>query len=162
MNDMQKFLTQIDDSKKLINFFEFVKPYYNDKKRFYHNLNHITQCLNSLKKISHHISQNDLFCLAFSIIGHDVIMKKEDNLTPEELSANLTDKWCIENNLNSLDVKKIKNCILATQHFKKTQDMSEIEKMMVSIDLLILANENYDSYKNSIRKEIQSMSKKLN
>ena len=34
MNDMQKFLTQIDDSKKLINFFEFVKPYYNDKKNF--------------------------------------------------------------------------------------------------------------------------------
>lgn len=134
----------------LDDFVEFSFACY-ENNRHYHNLEHIAHCFQELDwLVSNHpeaaVNQEQL---SVAILGHDVIYGQKSDKTDEQQSADMVLQM-----LGS-DYQVAHDLILATQHMSRPQNLNELEGIMVSIDLAILAQEPeiYKAYTENIRKE---------
>lgn len=123
---------------------------YSEAGRFYHNFEHIKNCLTEFDSVRHLIPQPDLVELA--IWYHDVIYnpKAKEN---EERSAQFAYDVCIHTKLTKEFGEKFKELILTTKHNTIPKEMES--KFLVDIDLSTLGKplKEFNKYSSDIRKE---------
>ena len=132
------------------NEFSKLKIMYSQSHRFYHNMEHVEDCLSEFDSVKQLSQQPDL--VEFAIWYHDIIYdtKAKDN---EEQSAKLAYTTCLNAELSDKLANRIKNLISATKHNVIPRKVDE--KLLVDIDLSILgkSEEKFDAYEWKIRQE---------
>ena len=125
--------------------------------RYYHNVEHIIQCVSELDKLvtefPYRILPLDVQNLLLAILFHDVVYGQKSPQSDEELSAEKLSGFIV----NKPHHNKAVEYILLTQHLsqKRKENLTEAEKIMISIDLSILGQnpDLYNEYAQNIRKE---------
>jgi len=114
------------------------------KKRHYHNLKHVTYCLEKLETYTY--LAEDLDTIKFALWFHDA----RDS---EFESARFAMKICKYLKTTKRFQDKVRKLILATRH--KLAPKTNDEKLICDIDLLILAESQnvFDTYERNVRKE---------
>lgn len=131
---------------------EFAKlvSMYSEPQRFYHNMNHVENCLTEFDDARHLVQQPDLVELA--IWYHDAIYdtQSKDN---EEKSAQLAYDVCLSAQLSETFMKEVKDLILVTKHDVVPRGIDA--RVLIDVDLSILgkSSEEFNKYERDIRKE---------
>jgi len=146
-------LSKYTDDKLFLEYhWEEIKGLYSEKKRHYHNLNHIGHML--LFAENDQADLNDYDMLQFAIWYHDIVYKatKSNN---EVKSAKFAKKQ-----LKSLqiDPKRVENCtnlIISTKKHEILNTQNLDNAYLLDWDLAILGTtwETYEAYTHKIRKE---------
>ncbi len=130
--------------------FVLLKGMYNEPHRFYHNLNHIKDCLDEFD-IVQHISEHP-HELEFAIWYHDAIYdtKAKDN---EERSARLAYNTCKLGGLANNFAEIVKGFVLVTKHIAVPESVDG--KLIVDVDLSSLGKpaDDFDEQNRNIRRE---------
>lgn len=140
-----------------------LEQHYQEKNRFYHNLDHILHCYEELDWLSsnYEISTETIQDIGTAMFAHDIIYNAKQKQSDEELSA----QWLINygKSLN-LDFEVSAKLILSTAYFSSNQLSSEDEKtqIMHSIDFAILGapEDQYKVYQKNIRQEYSYVDQK--
>ena len=123
---------------------------YSQKKRYYHNLDHLTYMLRLAKE--HWEEVEDWDVLLFSIFYHDIVynVKRKDN---EDKSAKLAADKLALLGLESKRIDRCKSQIQATKHHELSEDSDTA--YLIDFDLAILGDtwEKYSVYARNVRKE---------
>ena len=127
-----------------------IEKSYSQKKRKYHNLNHLENMILELENVKDQIS--DYAVSLFSVFYHDIIYKttSKDN---EEKSAEKA-KICLEKlNISDDRISNIYNQIFATKSHKRSDDSDT--NFLLDADLAILGKDwnVYENYVQQIREE---------
>jgi pantetheine-phosphate adenylyltransferase len=138
------------NSIKINDFLNIVFSNYSNKDRYYHNLEHIVHCLQEMLWLQNNSNEKlnyEQICAA--ILAHDIVYGLKQDICDEVLSANLLLE-CL-----GVDFKFASNLVLATQHSAKKKAYTLEEKIIRSIDLTILGQDNklYQKYAENVRKE---------
>ena len=136
------------DSKK---YFDTIVDAYEEKHRFYHNTEHIVECLKELRDAAGSISgMRDEIEMALWL--HDVIYDPTKSHN-EERSAESARQICREAKLSEELGKRIESLILATRHNATPTDAAA--QLVVDIDLSILGKpeDRFWRYERDVRKE---------
>ena len=138
-----------------------------ESKNAYHNMGHILYCwqaFNAQKILNpsyvfKQIHNEFELHLLIAILGHDIIMEKDENFSAEELSSKYVEEQFMFAGLDMLS-PSVCSAILATSYLAKDLDgkhllNSELATVLTSIDLEILASPEriYNKYALAIRKE---------
>ena len=145
-----KLLINYTDEKTINIFWNEISKKYNSSKRFYHNLNHITELIDL--SIEYNSSIYDVEILQLSIFYHDVIyyaIKKDNELK----SAVFCKKHLNKINYPKEKIEKCYEYILATKSHKSNNENDL--NFLLDFDLAILGSQwaDYEKYLNQIRKE---------
>lgn len=133
--------------------FAALKEHYNEKGRAYHNLDHITSCIQQLGGIYRNRFALSALALEVALWYHDVIYdpQRKDN---EEQSAafalgQMRDQLGVARHFQ----ERVTRLIIATKHNKHVE--SAAEQTIVDIDLHTLGGspEEYEAYAKAIRQE---------
>ncbi|MBA5794042.1 hypothetical protein H1R17_11850 [Flavobacterium sp. xlx-214] len=139
-----------NDADLIIQYWKEIEQSYSQKNRYYHNLIHLENMVMELSKVSKDL--NDIDSLLFSVFYHDLIYKStsKDN---EEKSAEIAKIRLQKININSEQINKIYNQILATKSHKISNDSDT--NYLLDADLSILGKKwnAYETYTKQIRKE---------
>lgn len=138
-----------------------LNTYYNTYGRFYHNSRHITDCIESYKKLIIDQSvdllyRNELF---IAILFHDIIYNVKSPLGEnEQKSAD----FCLGvgpgfweshmDDVSSIDWKIVEQIIMSTVHSGGNIDLLEA-RYMINIDLMSISTSHHASHATSIRNE---------
>ncbi|MBW2993111.1 N-methyl-D-aspartate receptor NMDAR2C subunit [Candidatus Woesearchaeota archaeon] len=130
--------------------FDLLRGMYNESHRFYHNLNHIMNCLDEFDRaqsLAEHPHE-----LEFAIGYHDAVYDTKAN-NNEERSARLAYNLCKKAGLSNDFAEKARDLVLVTRHAEVHEGVDE--KLMLDIDLSILGKpaEEFGRYEEAIRKE---------
>jgi predicted metal-dependent HD superfamily phosphohydrolase len=146
----EAFLRRIGAKGDAANVFDLLRSRYSEKHRAYHNLKHITSCLDELDAV--HGRCEDADSVEFALWFHDVVYdpKAKDN---EEQSAILAQRICRDVKLPATIAERVYELILATKHTAAPQGHDE--RIVVDIDLSILGQSDavFDKYERNIRAE---------
>lgn len=128
---------------------EVIKNYSN-KKRFYHNLNHLQHMFNELQEVEDFIESIDSIRLA--VFYHDLIYKVTSTEN-EEQSSEAFEKRISKTRFEHVDL--VKEMIIATKFHDKT--LNSDSRYFLDSDLAVLGSSSsqYDEYTRLIRKEYQ-------
>ena len=130
--------------------FDKLRDEYFETHRFYHNIDHIRNCLVDFDSAKHLANTSDLVELA--IWYHDVVYdtRAKDN---EEKSAQLLYAACLTAKLPEELAKRAAVLVLATKHNLTPGNIDS--KLLVDVDLAILGKptREFDEYEKNIRKE---------
>ncbi|MCG8671719.1 MAG: N-methyl-D-aspartate receptor NMDAR2C subunit [Pseudomonadales bacterium] len=133
--------------------FESIINHYQEPHRYYHNLNHISACLNHLDQFENLDSPQDI---ELAIWFHDVIYDPlaKDN---EEKSAEFAIMTLDNLKFDSVRTEKIAHLVILTKH--PSAPTNHDEKALLDIDLSILGSEAslYSDYESWIRQEYKSV-----
>lgn len=139
-NEKQDRLSQVH--QRLINR-------YSDTYRHYHNIDHITACLNEFNEIEH-LLQNP-FEVWLAVWFHDVVYdpRTHDN---EELSVEYA-RNAVGEIVSSDTLENVSRLIMATKHDRPVSEHDA--KFIQDIDLTILGRpgDRFDEYEEGIRME---------
>lgn len=118
--------------------------------RHYHNVEHVSRCLELIDRFRTEIPNADLVELAFWF--HDAIYDATSK-TNEEDSADWAKRFLIESGASEEKRSLVIELILATKH--ATSDLAQSAQWMVDIDLSILGAERaiFEQYEKDIRLE---------
>jgi predicted metal-dependent HD superfamily phosphohydrolase len=123
---------------------------YSEPQRYYHNLQHLQECLNLFGQ--HHHSAQDPACVELALWFHDAVYdpRAQDN---EVRSADWAESALREARVAETTVGKVRDLILATRHTEIPQ--SPDKQLIVDIDLAILgaSPERFAEYELQIRAE---------
>ncbi len=126
-----------------------VRNYFH-KDRHYHNLAHISSCLEDFEQAIH--LPNNPKAVESAIWFHDIIYnpRRQDN---EEKSAGISYGFLIVNGLPKELAERVYDLIIATKHKDPPKNIDE--KILTDIDLAILgkSEKEFDEYELNIRKE---------
>lgn len=140
------------DSLSLDSIWMKIKKKYTEKKRYYHNLNHINWMLQLAEENKNQIVDMDV--LLFSIWFHDIIYKssKKDN---EEKSADFARSTLQKFSIKEVRVDKVCELILSTKAHQVQLKEDGDNAFLLDFDLSILGQgwEVYHNYIHKIRKE---------
>lgn len=130
--------------------FSTINKHYSEKHRAYHNVEHISDCLNKLDLITEQIPLRKEIELALWF--HDIIYNpygKENELKSAKIALDFLQKQGSSEELKSM----IYNLIMITVHNK--EPLNDEEKIIMDIDISILGSEynEYLKYSKKIRKE---------
>lgn len=131
-----------------------IENFYTERRRHYHNLNHLEAVLHHLKKHEDSAEWNRLF---LSTIYHDVVYIPALNDNEEQsarFAARQLKKLIGDNDI----IEVIQQDILATKEHKPTSD--ELRNLFIDADLSILAADwkNYVKYFICLRREFLHLS----
>lgn len=118
---------------------EYVKPFYNQKDRFFHNFMHIAKGLiqiASIKRSGDPIFLSDEQFIAW--LFHDIVYLPTSNKN-EEISADVMRDFCEEYNLN-IDVDIAYQIIIDTKKHQPSFSQSEI---VLDMDMSCLGPQSY-------------------
>ncbi|RMZ59893.1 hypothetical protein D1632_09830 [Chryseobacterium nematophagum] len=147
----KKLFSTYSDNKNLENeSWKELEKNYTNRKRHYHNLNHLESMIHELE--SPGIEIKDWDSVLFSVFYHDIVYQStaKDN---EEKSAEKAKIVLQKIDLPSEQIDKISNHILATKSHKKSNDADT--NYLLDADLSILGKswDEYEKYTKQIRKE---------
>ncbi|RNA62246.1 hypothetical protein D1631_10045 [Chryseobacterium nematophagum] len=147
----KQLFSTYSDNKNLENeFWKELEKNYTNRKRHYHNLNHLESMINELETLG--IEIRDWDSVLFSIFYHDIFYQStaKDN---EEKSAEKAKIVLQKINLPSEQIDKVSNQILATKSHEKSNDSDT--NYLLDADLSILGKswDEYEKYTKQIRKE---------
>lgn len=156
---MQKNLSELfiklcskysDNQKLIIEYWKEIEQLYTQKNRYYHNLSHLENMINELKKINKEIKDFD--SILFSVFYHDIIYKSSSKEN-EEKSAEIAKIRLQKINLSKEQIEKISHQILATKSHKASDTIDT--NYLLDSDLSILGKDwiEYELYIKQIRKE---------
>jgi len=130
--------------------FNNLQTAYSQSPRFYHNLQHLKDCLFELDSAKHLLKQPDLVELA--IWYHDIAYDTREK-NNEEKSAQWAYNSCLNAKLSEKLADGVADFILATKH--NTVPIGIDTGILVDIDLSILGKsvQKFDEYEKNIRKE---------
>jgi pantetheine-phosphate adenylyltransferase len=140
-----------------------LEQHYQEKNRFYHNLNHILHCYEELDWLAsnYEISTEAIQDIGAAIFAHDIIYNAKQKQSDEELSAQWLLNYGKSLNINFESSAKL---VSSTAYFSSNQPPSEDEKtqIMHSIDFAILGSqeEQYKIYQENIRQEYSYVDQK--
>lgn len=120
--------------------------------RFYHNLDHLDDCLAKLDSVPE-LHSEERRLLRFALLWHDVVYDpgRTDN---EERSARRSEHELREAGVDSAEAAEVRRLILLTRGHR-VEPGDRLGALMVSIDLSILGAEPnvYGRYSDAIRRE---------
>lgn len=138
------------DTGLLESLWKEIEHYYSDKKRYYHNLQHLDNLFNELKEVKSEINNWD--AVVFALFYHDIIYRahRKDN---EEQSALLASKCLEQLNCGASLIKQVSKLILATKAHQLSDDTDV--NLFTDADLSILGYDEkvYNHYCSMVRKE---------
>jgi len=139
-------------------YFGKLEKLYNSRSRYYHNTQHIEDCLTLLEE-HHHLAYAPKLIEA-AIWLHDAIynsLSKKNELKSAELAKKIYSTL----GMKSDSMKAIYDLIMITAHQKEPE--TKDEKLIVDIDLSILgaSPERYNQYEKNIRKEYRLIPSKM-
>ncbi len=158
MNKFTSFISKYTSDKNLIDkMYSDIENKYSSPNRHYHNLDHISRMLYTVKQFSGNIKYTDNMILA--IWYHDIIYNtfRKDN---EIRSAEFAEKALSEINISQKNIDTVKHYIIRTSnHFDLEENESEELKLFLDTDLLTLGSkpETYDYNTQQIRKEYKAI-----
>ena len=148
----RKLLEKYTDKGNLIKeLFSELEIKYTDKKRYYHNFNHISDMLDFSEKFEKSIENYDDLC--FAIWYHDVIYEVTSK-NSEEKSAEFAGKHLKK--INYPNIENVKYLIKRTaNHFLREENESQELQLLLDLDLKTLGSQPEIYFANSaaIRKE---------
>lgn len=123
---------------------------YAEPHRHYHNLDHISGCLEAFDRIADRLA--DPFAIEIAIWFHDVVYDPKGSKN-EELSAAYANAFLASAGIDPAHISEIDRLIRLTRH--PSNPVTEDEKYLIDIDLSTLGAERvqYDRYEEMIRKE---------
>jgi len=132
------------------NLWSEIEKKYSEKRRHYHNLNHLENMFSELELVKDKIMNFNN--ISFSVFYHDVIYDATSKLN-EEKSAEFAKLRLQQLGLNEIDIAEISEQILATKSHQKSEK-GDINYLL-DADLSILGKdlETYLGYTKNIRKE---------
>ncbi len=135
------------DQDKIIKEWFFLQKSYQEKKRFYHNLNHIEDMLSSFSSYKAQIDKPEE--ILFALFYHDIIYKATSN--KNELKSAQYALKILPHNI-SMNKDFIFEAIISTQ--KHLSENFSIQ-WLLDFDLKILGSDSeiYEDYVQQIRKE---------
>jgi len=140
----------ISDAEMRDGLWREIEMAYSQKKRYYHNLNHLNYMLRLAKE--HREDLEDWEVVLFSIFYHDIVynVKRKDN---EDKSAKLAAEKLTLLGLEPKRIDRCKSQIRATKHHELSEDSDTA--YLIDFDLAILGDtwEKYCVYAQNIRKE---------
>lgn len=146
---------------KFLAYYNIINSKYNESHRFYHNLDHIELMLDEYERYSY--SENlmkdyDKICTLFSIWFHDIIYNPSKTNNEKE-SVNEFKKFLKYVGLNTLFLKDVSHCIMATQHINPPSAF--LPSLVCDLDLYKLADSKLNKrISNNVRKEFSHLSDK--
>ncbi len=131
------------------NFYASLYDAYSEVQRYYHNIQHIVECLAHFHQIKTHL--DDALSVELAIWFHDVIYNPQAN-DNEQQSANYMQQM-LESVLGAEQIAKIYAWILATKAHAPTVDTDLA--YLLDIDLAILASDpmRFAEYEYQIQQE---------
>ncbi|CAA7197198.1 HD domain-containing protein [Chryseobacterium potabilaquae] len=147
----KKLFSTYSDNKNLENeSWKELEKNYTNRKRHYHNLNHLESIINELENPG--IEIKDWDSVLFSVFYHDIVYQStaKDN---EEKSAEKAKIVLQKINLPSEQIDNVSNQIFATKSHEKSNDSDT--NYLLDADLSILGKswDEYEKYTKQIRKE---------
>jgi predicted metal-dependent HD superfamily phosphohydrolase len=144
-------LSQHTDNQQYISeCWSEIEKAYTHRKRFYHNLQHIEQLINTIEANQKLI--NDKVTMLFSAFYHDIVYDAtaKDN---EEQSAKIAVARLSKTDFSLEKIKRCEAQILATKRHETTGDFDT--DFFTDADLAILGSDwnDYEAYAKNIRKE---------
>jgi len=136
-------------------FFEELFKEYMQGHRYYHNSNHIFDCLDILYDTrAFALNPN---AVEFAIWYHDFVYDPKSK-TNEEDSAKKAEEVCNNASLPKEFTQRVIDLVLATKHKSAPRNLDE--QLITDIDLTILgsAEEKFRKYEEGIRKEYSHLS----
>ena len=114
----------------------FICLHYNEPFRKYHNLMHITKCIDFLDNVSKHmvIEPSDFDVIEFSLYFHDIIYNPRSKTNERDSLKYVSD---MPFSFPDKFIKNVMSCINATTHTKLQNGMRE--KLICDIDLMPLS-----------------------
>ncbi|GAA5025062.1 hypothetical protein GCM10011506_09250 [Marivirga lumbricoides] len=138
------------DKARINHLWNEIATSYSQKKRYYHNLNHLSYMCDKLSTYQEKINDRDT--LLFSIFYHDIVYDatRQDN---EEKSADLARLRLAELGFPNHQIEKSSQQIIATRSHQKSDESDT--NFLLDFDLCILGDtpEKYQEYIRNIRKE---------
>jgi len=147
---LMTFGTNYDNAHKISHE---IYDMYQAPGRYYHNMDHISQCLSLVHKAySTHLTSNNMRTIELALWFHDTVQDK-DRHDNEELSAALLTRYADDYGINPLVVEVARAAIIATNHRNIPENF--IDKWVTDIDLSILSatKNTFDDYEKNGRKE---------
>jgi predicted metal-dependent HD superfamily phosphohydrolase len=142
-------VTQVENpNHPAIPLIKFIQ-WYNGPDRFYHNLEHIYDCLKKFGEIRHLLV--DPISVWLAIWFHDCVYSTLPNAKNEELSAAEARRWIADESRK----RGVTNLILVTKHSELYPPMTTDEMFMADIDLSSLGAslDQFDINSANIREE---------
>jgi len=134
---------------------EYVLPFYNEPHRFYHTYQHLNQVLNTLGNGSY-LAENVSDELFYAALFHDIVyvVGADDN---EESSYDMFVDYAHDNDLDNVDVDKVRDMILATKDHWAPKFFDLDTQALLAADVAIFAHrlDVVLEYENQIFKEHQ-------
>jgi len=141
-----------DDKLFLEYHWEEIKRFYDEEKRYYHNLNHISYMLHLA--LTDQADLKDYDMLQFAIWYHDIVYKatKSNN---ELKSAIFARKRLKKLKIDPKSIEDCTNLIISTKKHEILNAQNQDNAYLLDWDLAILGTawETYQSYTHKIRKE---------
>jgi len=124
---------------------------YGQDQRFYHNQQHLQECLTLLEQVKHLAQQPQQIALA--LYFHDAVYDPQahDN---EAQSAAWATHVLKSSGASSVLIERIKQLIIVTQHHVISEDDNDA-KLLLDIDLAILGQDSvrFNEYEQQIKQE---------
>jgi predicted metal-dependent HD superfamily phosphohydrolase len=138
------------DQNLIDNLWSEIEKKYSEKKRHYHDLEHLENMFSEIDSVKDKIS--NFTHISFSVFYHDVIYDASSRINEEE-SAKFAKLKLQKLNLNSDCIEKISEQIIATKAHQQSIDRDT--NYLLDADLSILGKdlETYIDYTKKIRKE---------
>lgn len=138
---------------------EYISNFYDDEVESiyeYHNLEHSLSVLSAAQKISEksNLSPEDLLAVEFAALFHDTGYN-EGPENHEIRSANIAEKYLIENGFDTSFIERVRVCILATKMDVETSD--HLPQILRDADMSGLASKNFFEITEKLRKEINNI-----
>jgi predicted metal-dependent HD superfamily phosphohydrolase len=127
---------------------------YREKERFYHTLEHLNECLDSLEAARSRVPVPNADAIEMALWFHDLVyVPRVDN--NEEESARIAELCLNQAGASQLLVNDVNRLILATRNHQ--HDDQEDAKWMIDIDLAIFGQheDRFAEYERQIRKEYE-------
>lgn len=129
---------------------------YSEPHRTYHNLNHITDCLDEFDKVRRIVTHPDV--LEFALWFHDVVYDPQsriNEISSAELAVGVARRALLSTSFSDM----VRELILTTRHYGVRSERMDVN-LMADIDMAILGQPDqvFDNYEHAIRQEYSMFS----
>ena len=134
--------------------YEWLRDVYQEPGRFYHNWQHLTECLTELAACRQDFVGYDLSAIEMALWYHDSVYdtKANDN---EERSAQVAAEVLHSAKVNSNVISKVEQLILATKRHDAFGDRDAALMLDIDLSILCKTSERFWEYESQIRAEYE-------
>lgn len=152
----QSFCQRLGVKKNTDHIFYDLFRVYSEPGRFYHNFNHILDCLSCLQEVQSVLDNQDQVEMALWFHDYVYCIGAKDN---EEKSANFAYQTCRELGLSDMFGQKVADLIIATKHSSTCLDLDIDTQTILDIDLISLGSRpsKFKKYCQAIREEYKNI-----